>query len=172
MHKLLALFVLFLPTVGLAQEATDAPVSDAAQLGLSIYEMLLPVLLAGLTWLGAHLSAWIKSKTKNEALAGILVRLNQSVFDGVKAVNQNMANLLGEAKAPGSPGGAKITEAEAAKLKAAALDHVKSYWGAKGLGEMAKVLGFGGDMAGLDKMLSNKIEAAVGDVKAKALDPK
>jgi hypothetical protein len=179
------------PLIALAQEAAgklagtelgaaaaDSPIGDVAQTGLTLYEMLIPILVAGLLWVKAHLANWIRSKTKNETLAGIMVRLNESVFESVKAVNEQMKDLIGKAKDPASPGGVKITEAEAKQLKDAALGHVKAYWGKKGMKEMAKVLGFGGffglgsDSSGLDKLIANKIEAAVNDVKKDARNPK
>lgn len=170
MKWFIALMVLVLPAYVWAQESET--ISEGAQLGLTVYELALPVVLAALGWLSTRLALWLKAKTKNEVLAGILIRLNQSVFEGVKFVNEGMVDLIGKAKDPASPGGVAITKEEAKQLKAAALDYVKSYWGAKGIKEMGKVLGFGGDPIGLEKMLTNKIGAAVNDVKRVARNPK
>lgn len=154
-------------------------VSSGADLGLKIFEMLIPVILAGLGWITKKVADLINAKAKNEYLRGTMTRLNESVFDAVKAVNQRSAVLLAEFRDEDSDGGEKITKKEAEMLKQAALDHVKAYWGKKGLKEMGKVLGFGGflglfgkDEAGMEKMISDKIEAAVHDVKAAKANPK
>lgn len=152
-------------------------VSTGVEWGLTVYQMLASVITAGLAWVGVKVSALIKNKIKNEMVGGMLARLNDSAFEAVKAVNEQMKDLIGKAKDPASPGGVKITIDEAAKLREAALEHVKSYWGPKGLKELAYVLGFGSmlgfktDSEGLEKMIGNKIEAAVNEVKATAANP-
>lgn len=177
----IAVGVLLFPLIALAQDAGagagDENLSSGWQLGLTLYEILIPILVAGLMWLKVRIIGWIKAKTKNETLAGILSRLNESVFEAVKMVNEQMKDLIGKAKDPASPGGTQITLEEAAKLRKAALDYVKAYWGEKGLKELAHVLGFGGvlgmgtDEKGLERLIANKIEAAVHDVKAEARNP-
>ncbi len=153
-------------------------VSGGGTFGLTVYQMLAGVITAGLTWLAVKLGSLIKSKIRNELLGGMLARLNGSVFEAVKAVNEKMRDLIGKSKDPASLGGVKITKDEAKMLQMAALDHVKSYWGPKGLKELGHILGFGGpmglgtDAVGLDKMITNKIESAVNEVKAVARNPR
>lgn len=142
-------------------------VSKGAEIGWTIYEMLAPILAAALTWVSAKLAGWIRAKTKNELAAGMLVRLQDSVVDAVKAVNQQTVELLGRAKHPHSPGGVKLTKTEANQLKKAAMEHVRAYWGEKGFKELMKVLGLGG-VQQLDKVIATKIEAAVNDNKERA----
>jgi len=151
----------------------ETEVDKGVQIGLTIYEFVIPIIAAAIVWISLKLSAWIKAKTKNELAAGMLIRLNASVTEAVTAVNQRMKDLIGKARSPGSPGGVTITKEEAGVLKNEALAHVKSYWGAKGINELASVLGFGGlfgvkqgGKEGLEKMITNKIEAAVGAEKA------
>ena len=100
-------------------------VSSGVELGLTIYEMLAGVITAGVTWLGVKLSSLIKSKVKNQLVGGMLARLNDSAFEAVKAVNEQMKVLITKSKDPASPGGVKITQDEASILKKAALDHVR-----------------------------------------------
>lgn len=140
------------------------------EIGLTIYEALAPLLMAAIGWVSVKLANFIKAKTKNEMMAGVLIRLNESVTDAVKAVNQQMVEIIGRAKDPNSPGGKKITTDEALKLHDAAKAFVRSYWGEKGLKELAYVLGFGSlfgkiDEQGLNNMLTTKIEAAVNEEK-------
>lgn len=149
----------------------ETEVDGAVKMGLGIYEMMAPLITAALGWVAVKLGNLIRAKTKNEYLASTLARLNDSVFDAVKSVNQQSKRMLEEARDPASPGGEKITKEEADMLKNAAMEHVKSYWGKKGMKELGKVLGFGGllgfgkDEAGVEKLISDKIEAAVHDVK-------
>lgn len=136
---------------------------NKAEIALNLWEMLAPAVVAFLGWASIRLANWLKAKTKNEYLSGALVRLNDAVFSAVKEVEQTVVGAIRRAKADG-----KITDEEKAEIKAKAIAAVKSYLGAKGLLELAKVLGLDG--AALDALIGAKIEGAVHDMKT-ATDP-
>jgi len=133
-------------------------------IGYKVAEIVLPVLLAGLTWASAKLAMYIRAKVKNEYLKGALVRLNDAVLAAVKEAQQVAVGGLKAANADG-----KITAEEKAKIKDDVLAVVRSHLGMKGLAEIAKVLGL--DNAAMESLLSSKVEAAVYDVKAAANPP-
>lgn len=124
----------------------------------SIIELLSPIFLAGIGWIGKLGGDWIKAKTKNELVGGALQRLSISVIDAVKFLNQTLVNEIKKAKADGV-----ITPEERILIKQACVDAVKSYFGPKGLAELAKILGL--SEIGVEKLIGDKIEAAVADVK-------
>lgn len=124
----------------------------------TIYEVLSPVLMAILGWVSVQVASYIKAKTKNQMAAGMLMRLNDSIFTAVRAANEVTKKELLKARGKDSPGGSEITPEEAKELKKAALDSVTSYWGKKGLREAASVIGLNGD---LNEYISDKIESAV-----------
>jgi hypothetical protein len=131
------------------------------QLALQIAQWLAPLLMA-LIGLGiAKLTQLINAKVKNEYLKGVLTRLDDAVLTAVKAAEQVLVLAIREANADG-----KITAEEAAQIKAKVMEEVKSHLGMKGIGELAGVLGLGGEA--LDKLLGSKIEAAVLDLKARS----
>ncbi len=121
-------------------------------------------LLAGLTWLGGLLSKWTLGKIKNEAVANTVVRFQGEVLSAVKMVGQTLKQEILAAKAPGSPGGAKVTKEEAQQLKDAVWEALKdSYGGMDGIKKALGVLGL--EDAAWMKWVDSKIEAAVSDVK-------
>jgi hypothetical protein len=134
---------------------------NVADIGLQLLTLLSPVILAGLGWVSSKLAKWIGEKTKNEMVAGMLIRLNETVFTAVKEVQQVYVAAIKEAKKDG-----KLTDEEKAHAKQVALDKIKEYWGKKGLAQAAKVIGL--DESGIVKMIEGKIESAVHDVKATA----
>ncbi|MBT8102931.1 MAG: hypothetical protein KJO95_08165 [Gammaproteobacteria bacterium] len=128
------------------------------------YDVLAPVAAAALTWAVAWLTGLVRARLRNDYVDGMTRRLNDSIEDAVDAVNQQLDALLAAAKLPRSPGGKRLTATEARTLKRAAVEQVRSYWGAKGLKELAKILGFGGGEHAahqLHTVIDNKIEAAV-----------
>lgn len=128
------------------------------QMSVQLLPLLGSLLLALLSFGVAKLITLIQAKTKNEWLKGALVKATEAVFNAVHSVEQTMAAKFKEAAADG-----KITPEEAAQLKAAALESVKSYLGEKGLKELMSVLSL--DALGLDKFLADKIEANVAQMK-------
>lgn len=163
--------VFLFPFVALAQEAVAAPadptIGGGWDIAATIYTLVAGLLATGMTWLGAKLSKWISTKTKNEMVGGILGRFTESVFTAVKHVMQTLRSEIEKAKDPKSPGGAKITEGEAAKLKEAVWSSLKEeYGGMDGIGKFLAVLGISGGEDGIKKWVDTKIESAVHDVKA------
>ena len=160
------LVILFaVPALAVAEEAK---ISSAAQLGFSLYELVIaPLLALAIPYLGMHLAAWLKSKTKNEAIGGAIARVTESVFSAVKLVNQTLRAEIEKAKDPKSPGGTEITAEEAAKLKAAVWDQLKlEYGGMAGLEKALAALGLSG--GALESFINARIEAAVHDTKGAA----
>lgn len=125
---------------------------------IQLIPLLSPLVMLGLGYVSKLLADLIKAKTKNEYLSGVLVRLNTSVVDAVKAIEQSVVEEIKKASADGV-----ITDAERLSIKQAALDAVKSYLGVKGLNEIGKVLGLSN--AAVEGLISDKIEAAVHDLK-------
>lgn len=131
---------------------------EKADIGFKVLEILSPILLAALTWLAAKVAQFINAKVKNEYLRGALVRLDDAVLAAVREVQQVTVEAIKAASADG-----RLTAEERAQVKTKAIEAVKSHLGMKGLAELAKVLGLGGDA--VEKMLSTRIEAAVHDLK-------
>jgi prepilin signal peptidase PulO-like enzyme (type II secretory pathway) len=145
--------------------AQDTEVSGGWQVFAYVYEVLGALLGSGLVWLVAKLSTWIKTKIGNEALGGILARVNETLGNLVVEANQTVVNGLKAAKDPDSPGGTKLTDEEARQIKKEVLAQFKDLWGAKGLALLAKILGFTSDKT--ESFLSSKIEALVEKEKQK-----
>lgn len=134
------------------------------------YEILAPALAAALTWAAAWLTGVIRARIKNQVAAGMVERLTESVAAAVAAVNQRTNELLGVARQPDSQCGRRLSTQESALLKKAAMAYVKDFWGPKGLRELARILTPGQrdvdrQMAQMDRVISARIEAAVGATK-------
>lgn len=124
-------------------------------LALQALMLLGPALLALLGYGVVKLNQLIAAKVKNEAIKGILSRLDQAALDAVKSVYQSYVEPL---KAAGA-----LDDAAKAKAKAAALENIKGFMGEKGIKEAMKVLGLEGDK--MDDALANKVEAVIADQK-------
>jgi hypothetical protein len=131
---------------------------DVTDVGLKVLEILSPVLLAALTWVSAKVAQLISAKVKNEYLRGVLGRLDDAVLAAVREVQQVTVDAIKAASADG-----KLTPEERARVKQVAIDAVKSHLGAKGLAELARILGL--EDGAIDKLLSTRVEAAVHDLK-------
>ena len=132
---------------------------DANSIGWKVFQILSPVLLAGLSWLSVKAAQLISAKVKNEYLRGVLVRMDDAVLAAVREVQQVTVDSLKAASADG-----QLTPDERAKVKQAAIDSIKSHLGMKGISEAAKILGL--EDGAIDKLLSTRVEAAVHDLKA------
>ncbi len=133
--------------------------------GMDLYELLSPIIILIVTVLSGFLTKLIHEKTKNATLAGILGRLNELIWDEVKAAEQVAVKSIKLAKDPSSDGGMKITDAEAREIKQRVLRRIKENIGVKGLVKLGKVLGLNDQ--GVTDMIEAKIEAAVLDVGSK-----
>ncbi len=133
-------------------------------IGWKVFQLLSPVLLAGLSWLSVKAAQLISAKVKTEYLKGVLVRLDDAVFAAVREVQQVTVDDLKAASANG-----QLTPDERAKVKQAAIDTIKSHLGAKGIAEVANVLGL--EDGAVDRLLTTRVEAAVHDIKAARSSP-
>jgi len=119
-------------------------------------KLLGPALMAILGYLGGKLVKYINGKHKIEYAKGILDRLNESALEVVKFVYMAYVGPLKKS-------GKKLSAHEKAVAKQMALEELKSYYGMKGLKELAKVLGL--DSEQLDKKLERSVEAKVYEAK-------
>lgn len=124
-----------------------------------LYEMLSPIVLLIITVVSAFLTKYIHEKTKNATLAGMLGRLNEIIWDEVRAAEQVAVAGIKAAKSPSSDGGVKVTKAEGDKIRRDVLDRIKENFGMAGLQKLGKILGLGGK--GMAKMIEAKVEATV-----------
>jgi hypothetical protein len=117
-------------------------------------EALSPLLLAALSWLSLRIAALINAKVRNERLHGILSRLDDAVFMAVREVEQVFVSMLKTASDDGALSADERRDAKDAAVRAA-----RSYLGARGVTELAKVLGLVDDE--VERLLGARVEAAV-----------
>lgn len=115
---------------------------------------LSPIVLAVLGWLSAEAARLINAKVKDARVRGVLLRLDDAVFTAVRETEQVMVGALKLASADG-----KLTQEEGDAVKREALRKLRLYMGAKGAGDLAKVMGL--DTVTLEKFLSARLEACV-----------
>lgn len=130
--------------------------SDQVQEALAVVvQYLAPVVVALIGLASLKATQWITAHTKNAALQGVLVRLNEAVTASVSDVAQSYADELKAASEDG-----KLSIAEAAEAKANALAKTRALLGPAGVKELAKVLGLepGGPV---NDYLNAKIEQTV-----------
>jgi hypothetical protein len=141
----------------------DIALDQKYQLAFTVLEMVSPIVGIVLAWLGTRLAKLVNTKIKNETFAGVMTRLNDSVFTLVKEAEQTMVDGLKAARQKESPGGDLITKAEAQVIKQHVLDKFKGLWGAAGLAELGAVLSMTEKQ--VEDHVASKIEAAVLDLK-------
>ncbi len=105
-----------------------------------------------LAWALAKLTAYLGEKVKNEYWKGVVMRTDDAVMNAVKSVYQSFVSGLKDKE--------KFTEEDKKAAKAMAVQAAKDMMGTKGMEEAAKVLGMD------DLKMSDKVEAAVADMKA------
>lgn len=133
---------------------------DWTKVGLEVGQILVPLLLAGLTWAATKLAQWIGQKVTNEQAAGVLQRLDGLV---VMIVREILNTMVDSAKASSADG--KLPKEVASNALAAALAKLKSYIGMDGLKILAAVLGMNPEDKRLDEFLTTKIESAISAIK-------
>jgi hypothetical protein len=121
---------------------------------LIVKGVLLPIVGIAVTAASLWLPLWIKSKVKNESIAGVLERLSTLTFAVVTEVQQTLISGLG----------GKATQAELLAARDRALATVKAHLGPKGIKELMTVLGIETTDA-FDKLVVTFIESAVHHVK-------
>jgi len=124
---------------------------------LSWVVMQIPVGTA-LTWALAKVAKLVHAKAHNEAVDGVLARINDAVVAVVKELQQTLVADLKAEKGSLAP-------EDIALIHDHAMGKIRSFWGSQGLTGVMKVLGV--DESALTSLLSSKIEAAVHDLKAK-----
>lgn len=138
---------------------------NKSEMALNLYYLLGTVITGLLGWVSVKLNAWLKAKTKNELVGGIVARLSDSVFTAVKTVHQTARREIERAKDPASPGGAAITPQEAEVLRGAVWSKLKlEYGGMEGLSKLLGVIGLT-DADAVKGWVDNRIEAAVHDTR-------
>lgn len=132
---------------------------------------LLPVVVTalslGIAWLGKTLNAWITAKVSHERLQLVLRRLSEVVCTVVLELQQTEVAAIKAALDESSPGGLKITTAEARGLLETALSRVRTYLGADGLKLLMYVLGLTSERD-LNNFLISRIEATLHTVKTQS----
>lgn len=126
------------------------------QLTTDALQLLAPVVLALIGWLGLRLQKLIATKVENEKIEGVLLRLEAVVETAVKETAQTFLSNL---KSP--------TPKDYKKARAMALESIKAYVGPRGIEEAKKVLGLQEDGA-LEKLIASLLEATVHDLKTAA----
>ena len=131
---------------------------EYAEVGYKVFQVLSPVLLAALTWVAAKTAQLIHAKVRSEVLRGVLLRVDDAILAAVREVHQVTVEELKSASADG-----RLTPEDRARVKARAIETVRAHLGARGVAELAKVLGL--ESGGVEKLLSTRLEAAVHDLK-------
>ena len=127
--------------------------------GFELYEIVSPIVVLVIGVVASFLTKLLHTKIKNETLAGIMARLNATVWDEVAAAEQVFVKGIKAARDADSDGGVEITEKEGLKIRADVMARIKENMGPKGLAKLGTILGLDGD--GVAKMIESKIEAAV-----------
>ena len=158
----IAVLTAFTTLLAFAQTPTPEPTAEPAiewphGIISQVLTALLPVLLAGIAWLGKRVDAWIAQKTDNAMLEGLLRWTDDLVFSAVKEIAQTVVPAYRAASSDG-----KLSKDEAAELRKLAVDTIRKRMGMKGLAGAAK-LGITGDA--LDQFLGSRVESAVHDLK-------
>ena len=145
--------LLLLPGLAFAADAAPTPLqSFFGQLSGPLLDLLLTAAVAGI----AMLTAFLRAKAQESKVAGAGLLLSEATRAAVLEIDTTLKPQLQAALADGV-----LTDAEKAKLKAAALELVKQRLPAAALASAKGV--FGGF---LDTYLSGKVEQAVLEKKA------
>jgi hypothetical protein len=132
---------------------------SGTDIGIQVFKVLSPVLVAVVTWVAAKLAQLLDARVKNEYLRGVLVRLDDAVVSVVREVNQVTVEAIKSASVDGRlPAGARES------IKNAALNAVKSHLGTQGLEDLGRILGL--DSPAVDRLIGTRIEATVHSLKA------
>lgn len=120
----------------------------------TFFQILWPLLVAGLVWVAAKWSQLLAIKTRNERLMAALLVVDVVAITATRAVQQVLVDRLKAASGDGT-----LTPDQRTAVKQAAIDSAKAQLGARGLAELRAVFGLGG--AEVEALLATHIEAAV-----------
>lgn len=112
--------------------------------------VIAPALAVFATWAAAQLGAWIRSKVRNDTVAGVLDRLTQLAFNVVQEVQQTVVSSLPD----------RANKAALLGARDQALSTLRSHLGDKGLRELMIVLGLK-DNDAVVRLLLSYIESSV-----------
>lgn len=121
-------------------------------------EYLLPLLAtAASIYLLPKLDKYIKAKTDGP-IEALLLRVREHATTSVLATNQVFVDKLKEGRAPGSPGGRRLTPEEAREARLAAKRRLKRSLGLDALEKLKDSLG---GSENVEDLLDSEVEAAV-----------
>lgn len=141
----------------MAQAASDATMIAADNDWLVKLSIVFGnVLMAAVSWLLTTL----QKRVKGEWASGVISRSAAFVSIALRELYQTEIQAIKEARADG-----KLTDEEKARFAQIAIDKAKSYLGAKGLGELLKILGTGEKV---DQFLKATLEAGIAAEKSAA----
>lgn len=122
--------------------------------------VIAPAFALLVTWVAAHLGAWIRSKARNDAVTGVLDRLAQLAINVVQEVQQTVVSALPD----------KADKAALLAARDQAVATLKSHLGDKGIRELMTVLGLKSDEE-IVKLLLSYVESSVLTLKTSAPTP-
>lgn len=120
----------------------------------TFFQILWPLLVAGLVWVAARWSQLLAIKTRNERLMAALLLVDVVAVTATRAIQQVLVDRLKAASGDGT-----LTPDQRTAVKQAAIDSAKAQLGARGLAELRAVFGLGA--AEVEALLATHIEAAV-----------
>ena|SRR3990167_3132909 len=118
-----------------------------------LVKSMLPIILG---WVGLRFDQFVRSKVKNEKLAGLLTRMDDAVGKAVLSVSQTFVDGIDRDK------DGKISKAEAGEARKRAVDEAKNQLGPSGWAEWVALLG-GENKA--TEAIGARVEAAVKSAK-------
>jgi hypothetical protein len=134
---------------------------DTTTLAWKLFELVMPLVALGLTWLSVKAAQLASAKIKTEHVARVLLLVDEAVLVAAREAQQVLVDQL---KATSHDG--KLTPEQRAQAKQAAMDSARSQLGPRGLADIASTYGLDAD--GVERMLATRIEAAVHRLKQAA----
>ena len=123
------------------------------------FQIVWPLLLAGIIWVAARYSQLLAIKARNERMQGALLLVDIAAVTAMREVQQVFVDRLKATSGDGT-----LTPEQRTEAKAAAIASAKAQLGGRGLAELRHAFGF--DAAEVEALLATRIEAAVQHGKA------
>jgi len=134
---------------------------DTPTFAWKLFELLSPVLLAGIAWLAIEAAQLSAAKTRTEHVSRVLRLVDDAVLVAAREAQQVVVDQLKATSREGN-----LTPEQRAQAKQTAMDSARSQLGPRGLADIAST--FGLDADGVERMLAARIEAAVHRLKQAA----